>query len=174
MNYSAVAWPNLLFGCGQYTTECITSPYTILIYTFLRCPPTLKTGTLTHSVTWGSNSGLGYDLSDGAGDQSTQFFVHFPKKSTLSCCDDTIKVCVKYSFTDIDCKTCDTIICYKVINRQNISTLSALKLADNNLNMASFTEVPASQNKTTGDKPLPILPIAGASPAKRPGIHNKQ
>jgi len=78
--------------------------------------------------------GPGYNLMDGSGDQTTTFNVSVPKKSTLSCCDDTIKICVKYSFTDIDCKTCDTIICYKVINRQTISTynpIATIKLLEN-------------------------------------------
>ena len=169
-NYGKMTVPNSPFGGGQDPIEGMTYPGNTITYTCLGCPPSWNTVMLTHSVTWGSNSGIGYDLSDGAGDQSTQFFIHVPKKSTLSCCDDTIKVCVKYSFTDVDCKTCDTIICYKVINRQNISTLSALRLADNNLNIASFNEVPASQNKTTEDKLLQVSTNPAGILTKKPKI----
>jgi hypothetical protein len=146
-NYGSMTVPNSPFGSGgKDPIEGMTYPSPSIIYTCLGCSPVWQTGSLTHEVTWGSNSGPGYNLMDGAGDQSTTFFVHLPKKSTLSCCDDTIKVCVKYSFTDIECKTCDTIICYKVINRQNISTTSGLTIIKNELNLVSSLLLPGNQN----------------------------
>jgi hypothetical protein len=115
-NYGSMSVPQSIFGVKD-PIEGMTYPTKPLIATCVGCPPTW-TGYLSHSVTWGSNNGPGYNLMDGLGDQSTTFFVHLPKKSTLVCCDDTIKVCVKYSFTDTSCVTCDTVICYKIINRQ--------------------------------------------------------
>jgi hypothetical protein len=121
-SYGSMSVPQNIFGGGKDAIEGMVYPTNPLIATCVGCPPLWRSGRLTHEVIWGSNSGLGYNLMDGIGDQSTTFNVLVPKKSTLSCCDDTIKICVKYSFTDIDCKTCDTIICYKVINRQTINT----------------------------------------------------
>ena len=43
--------------------------------------------------------------------------MQFPPLSEVSCCQDSIKVCTRWSFTDEDCVTCDTLIC-KVIVRQ--------------------------------------------------------
>ena len=118
--YGSMSVPQSFLGGGKDPIEGMTYPTKPPVLACFPVPcPTWNAGYLTHEVTWGSNSGPGYNLMDGIGDQTTTFFVHLPKKSTLVCCDDTIKVCVKYSFTDIDCVTCDTIICYKIINRQN-------------------------------------------------------
>jgi hypothetical protein len=117
-NYGSMSVPQNILGGGKDPIEGMTYPTNPLILTCVGCPPTW-TGYLSHSVTWGSNNGPGYNLWDNLGDESTTFFVHLPKKSTLVCCYDTIKVCVKYSFTDTSCVTCDTVICYKIINRQN-------------------------------------------------------
>lgn len=92
--------------------------YPISIITLcLTCPP-VWSALHSHEVTWGSENGQGYDLMDGLGDQSTQFTIVLPRQSTIDCCDDTVRICVKYSFMDIDCVTCDTIICYEIVNRQ--------------------------------------------------------
>ena len=124
-NYGSMYVPRSFSGAGTDAIEGMSVASTGLLYSCVGCPPTWNTATNTHEVIWGSNSGTGYNLMDGTGDQSTTFFVRMPKKSTISCCDDTVKICVKYSFTDVDCKTCDTIICYKIINRQTVTNLSA-------------------------------------------------
>jgi hypothetical protein len=121
--YGSMSVPQGITGGGKDAIEGMVYPTDPLTMACFPIPcPTWRPGRLSHEVIWGSMSGPGYNLMDGVGDQSTTFNVFVPKKSTLSCCDDTIKICVKYSFTDIDCKTCDTIICYKVINRQTINT----------------------------------------------------
>lgn len=30
-------------------------------------------------------------------------------------CRDSVRICIKYSFTDIKCRTCDTVICYDIV-----------------------------------------------------------
>lgn len=101
--------------------------YPISIITLcLTCPPEWST-LPSHEVTWGNESGQGYDLMDGIGDQSTQFQISLPRQSTIPCCDDTIRICLKYSFMDVDCVTCDTIICFEIVNRQVPSPWSKLK-----------------------------------------------
>lgn len=124
--YGTMSVPQSFTGGGKDGIEGMVYPTNPLIATCVGCPPLWNSGHLTHEVIWGSNAGPGYNLMDGAGDQSTTFTVHLPPRSTLSCCDDTIKICIKYSFTDVDCKTCDTIICYKVVNRNTITILSSI------------------------------------------------
>jgi hypothetical protein len=40
--------------------------------------------------------------------------VVFPKGFENQCCKDTINFCIRWSFTDTTCRTCDTLICYSV------------------------------------------------------------
>lgn len=123
-SYGTMSVLENFMGGGKDAIEGMVYPTNPVTAACIGCPPTWRRGRLTHEVIWGSNNGPGYNLMDVIGDQSTTFTVSVPKKSTLRCCDDTIKICVKYSFTDIDCKTCDTIICYKIVNRQSIPRTS--------------------------------------------------
>jgi hypothetical protein len=122
--YGTMSVPQNFMGGGKDAIEGMVYPTAPIVATCLGCPPGWRS-LPSSEVTWGSESGPGYDLTAGSGgDQTTTFSVSLPKRSTLSCCDDTIKICIKYSFTDVDCKTCDTIICYKVVNRMAISTVT--------------------------------------------------
>ncbi len=33
-------------------------------------------------------------------------------------CHDSLRFCIRYSFTDVDCRTCDTLICYETVKRR--------------------------------------------------------
>jgi hypothetical protein len=39
--------------------------------------------------------------------------VALPSTAALSCCARHGKICIRYSFTDIDCKTCNQLVCYE-------------------------------------------------------------
>lgn len=65
----------------------------------------------SHLVEW--KDSLGANWSGGV---VLNFQIPLPPKSPISCCCDTILYCLKYSFTDTNCVTCDTIICYKTYN----------------------------------------------------------
>ena len=73
--------------------------------------------TLPANVSWshlvGWKDSLGVSWSNGV---PLSFQIPLPPKSPISCCCDTILYCLKYSFTDTSCVTCDTIICYKAYN----------------------------------------------------------
>lgn len=125
VRYGSMSVPQGLTGGGKDGIEGMVYPPKPITMACFPIPCPSWNTVPSSEVTWGSNNGPGYNLSDGVGDQSTTFTISLPKKSTLACCDDTIKVCIKYSFTDIDCKTCDTIICYKVVNRSTITTLTS-------------------------------------------------
>jgi hypothetical protein len=45
---------------------------------------------------------------------SLDFKIPLPNQSAISCCCDTIEYCLKFSFTDKNCVTCDTILCYTI------------------------------------------------------------
>jgi hypothetical protein len=38
--------------------------------------------------------------------------VKFPSVYQNQCCIDTINFCIRWTFTDTTCRTCDTLICY--------------------------------------------------------------
>ncbi|MCX6243811.1 MAG: hypothetical protein NTU98_03825 [Bacteroidetes bacterium] len=46
--------------------------------------------------------------------EEVYFRIVFPKVFPNQCCKDTINFCVRWSFTDTTCRTCDTLICYTV------------------------------------------------------------
>jgi hypothetical protein len=122
--YGSMTVPQNFSGGGKDGIEGMGYPTPPIIVTCLGCPPNWN-ALPSSEVTWGSNSGPGYNLMDNIGDQTTNFTILLPKKIKLSCCDDTIKICIKYSFTDVDCRTCDTIICYKIVNRTTITQPAA-------------------------------------------------
>lgn len=43
-----------------------------------------------------------------------EFIISSPEISSLSCCGDTIMICVRYSFTDKECRSCSKVVCYKL------------------------------------------------------------
>ena len=65
----------------------------------------------SHLIEWKDSAGKGW-----ANGVSLNFQIPLPPKSPISCCCDTIVYCLKYSFTDTACITCDTVICYKAYN----------------------------------------------------------
>jgi hypothetical protein len=68
------------------------------------------TNTTHHTLTWFSATGATVNLSGQP--ISIQFTA--PPISPLSCCDDEIDFCIRYSFTDTDCRTCSYVKCYTV------------------------------------------------------------
>ncbi len=42
----------------------------------------------------------------------------FPNPPSSFLCRDTLKFCIRYSFTDCNCVTCDTVICYNVVRKK--------------------------------------------------------
>lgn len=80
---------------------------------------------LTQSVNlrelvWGGDGLSSVNLTSGI---SLGLWVIVPAPSLISCCADTIKFCMKYSFTDTTCVTCDTMVCYQIV-RSPSSTLT--------------------------------------------------
>jgi hypothetical protein len=70
----------------------------------------------SHLIEW--KDSLGKSWANGV---PLNFQIPLPPKSPISCCCDTVLYCLKYSFTDVNCITCDTIICYKTYNGKDCS-----------------------------------------------------
>jgi hypothetical protein len=61
-------------------------------------------------VVWNNNNAL-IDLSSA---QSTNLSFYLPPESEIPCCMLKAKICVKYSFYDINCNLCEIDTCYEV------------------------------------------------------------
>jgi len=75
--------------------------------------PLSGANTTHHTLSWFGASGATIPLAGQA--INLQFTA--PPFSTLSCCDDEIKFCIRYSFTNADCQTCSYIKCYTVTRK---------------------------------------------------------
>jgi hypothetical protein len=64
----------------------------------------------SHLIQWIDSAG-----ADWSGGMPLNFEIPLPPKSPIECCCDSVLYCLKYSFTDINCVTCDTVICYKYL-----------------------------------------------------------
>ncbi|MCH7964311.1 MAG: hypothetical protein IH852_10295 [Bacteroidetes bacterium] len=87
----------------------------------------------SREVTWLSTSTDGSDLSMGA---ELNMQTGFPPASTLWCCPDTIRLCIRISFTDNLCVTCDTLVCITIERTSdavNIVSNTLHDLYENNL-----------------------------------------
>lgn len=73
----------------------------------------------TSEVMWGTVP-AGVDMSSG----SVGLQLAFPGSSLGWRCRDTLTICVRYSFTDTACRTCDTVVYYTLARRGQIEIIS--------------------------------------------------
>ncbi|MCH7964309.1 MAG: hypothetical protein IH852_10285 [Bacteroidetes bacterium] len=76
------------------------------------------TGPTNLNINW-SREVIWQDLEDDGsvdltGGFSPEILLKFPPPSPISCCEQTIEFCIRYEFTDENCVTCDTLICYEI------------------------------------------------------------
>lgn len=83
------------FTSGSFTT----SP-------MLPVPTTWGTG----SVTWGT-----YPPGATVSSAPLVLNIKFPPPPTSWKCRDTVRFCIRYTYTDPKCRTCDTTICYQIV-----------------------------------------------------------
>jgi hypothetical protein len=77
---------------------------------------TKPVGTVTQTsreMVWGNLDSQGIDMSQNF--TTLQLNLSLPPKHISACCADTLKICVKYTFTDINCITCDEVVCYNIV-----------------------------------------------------------
>lgn len=51
--------------------------------------------------------------SNTQGNLALNMQIGLPGLAQLSCCSRNIRICIRYSFTDKDCKTCERLVCYE-------------------------------------------------------------
>jgi hypothetical protein len=63
-----------------------------------------------NEFTWKAKFSSGVDFTN-----SKIFLMNLslPHSSSLECCNTTYKVCVRYTFTNINCQSCDYLVCYE-------------------------------------------------------------
>ncbi len=79
--------------------------------------PPIPTGG-SHEIFWGINP-------SGVAISNTQLTVNMKFPAPPSAwpppgCRDTLRFCLRYRFTDKNCRTCDTLVCYEVVRRGTI------------------------------------------------------
>ncbi len=75
--------------------------------------PLYATVTTHHTINWFGPTGATIQMAG----QPVNINISAPPFSPLSCCDDEIKFCIRYSFTTADCQTCSYIKCYTVTRK---------------------------------------------------------
>jgi hypothetical protein len=70
-------------------------------------------GNTHHTLSWFS---LSPPTTQLAGAQ-INLNISAPPFSTLACCDDVIRFCIRYSFTNSECQTCSFVKCYQVTRK---------------------------------------------------------
>lgn len=103
-NNSSLYWGNV---------NSVPSP-TLPGFSGVSLTPSGSVNSYSHEVIW---TGNGSNMNSGV---PLNMYLIFPLKANLSCCSDTIKFCINFSFTDTTCATCDTSICYTYI--RNVTT----------------------------------------------------
>ncbi|NQU88345.1 MAG: hypothetical protein HQ541_21565, partial [Mariniphaga sp.] len=63
---------------------------------------------------WNNMNNRQYISRPPLDNEEVYFRVIFPKVSQNQCCVDTINFCIRWTFTDTTCLTCDTLICYTI------------------------------------------------------------
>ncbi|RPI17740.1 MAG: T9SS C-terminal target domain-containing protein [Ignavibacteriae bacterium] len=104
--------------------------------------PNNSNSQFSREIVWGSLNGSGVNMNT----TSPIISIHLglPTKSTSSCCADTIKLCVRYKFTDNNCITCDTVVCYKITRPPGIGMINNMDEESN------ITETPVINTPLIG------------------------
>lgn len=108
-----------------------------------------------------------------------QLQLQLPPPPSSQLCRDSLRFCVRYAFTDTNCVTCDTIVCYELVRRGKIiidhwdhatgANIVQLKMSDLNTGVLSFdlpevdAKDPDSEYEITGFEfePEPGVELTG-------------
>jgi hypothetical protein len=75
--------------------------------------PLYGSNTTHHTLSWFSANGSTTALAGSA----INIAFTAPPLNPLNCCDDEISFCIRYSFTDKECRTCSFVKCYTVTRK---------------------------------------------------------
>lgn len=92
-----------------------TPPFTAVLTDPYNISPSM---TSIREIVWSDPNGSSVFLTNV--DVKLRFMV--PEESPLYCCSDTMRLCIRYKFTDTGCITCDTLVCYTFIQKGKSSS----------------------------------------------------
>ncbi|HEX2786595.1 MAG TPA: T9SS type A sorting domain-containing protein [Ignavibacteria bacterium] len=105
-------WPELKFG-----TPCPSPiPGLSCHIASMTTGGAFTDGNNLRELVWGGDNSPGTNLNTSSG-IDLKLTVIVPPPSSITCCADTIDFCIKYTFTDTTCLTCDTVICSRIIRK---------------------------------------------------------
>lgn len=105
-------WPELKFG-----TPCPSPIPGLSCHVWTMTAGSMFTeGNNLRELVWGGDNSPGANLNTSSG-IDLKLTVIVPPLSSIACCADTIDFCIKYTFTDTTCVTCDTVICSRIIRK---------------------------------------------------------
>lgn len=88
----------------------------------------------TNTISWNGNAAINASAANSAntfpskiiswqcnnnGNISFNLNAGLPDIPKLNCCQRTVRICIRYSFTDSNCKKCDILICYSLTYSNN-------------------------------------------------------
>lgn len=105
-----------------------------------------------NQIIWKANDPVnGIDFSSSA--HRFRIPINLPKPSSLKCCDHRYEVCVRYTFTDVNCVTCDYLVCYQMSPKQNSGGLGTGGLdPSTGVDLGGIGTIPNIPLPGTGDK----------------------
>lgn len=68
-------------------------------------------------LTWTSSSAAGENINPAHFDLN----IGLPATSTLDCCNQYDKICIRYTFWDINCKACSIMVCYELYKTNQVN-----------------------------------------------------
>lgn len=83
--------------------------------------PVVPTGNTHHTLGW-------WGTPTTINNKKMILNISLPPVSTLSCCQGYYSYCIRYTFTDIECRTCSVVKCYQYPGTSNDKLKGSIKL----------------------------------------------
>ena len=90
---------------GNFTSGTFTSPFPSMINGVFPSLPCCG-GNSHHTIGW-------WGAPTIINNQALKLNISLPPASTLSCCPYDVEFCIRYTFTDIECRSCSVVRCFK-------------------------------------------------------------
>jgi hypothetical protein len=94
---------------GNFTNGTFSSPFPSMVNGVFPSLPCCG-GNSHHTIGWWGNPVI-------INNRPLQLKISLPPASTLSCCPYNITICIRYTFTDVDCRSCSVIRCFSYIRQ---------------------------------------------------------
>ena len=92
---------------GNFVGGTFSSPYPTMVNGVFPSLPCCG-GNSHHTIGW-------WGAATTINNKPLQFKISLPPASTLSCCPYNVTFCIRYTFTDSDCRSCSIVRCFSYI-----------------------------------------------------------